>query len=154
MTADYVWLNPHLTLAWDWFGERGNLAASDPAWPKWRPSDPTSALWYEQKHLERLIAACIAHDEDQGRERTVRELLGAFCGFSGSAAQKRVLDATGLTRARLSVLRNGEGLDHPRVAKLLQTMQTASRPSVRNGLWIAGDQLTPVTRRRRRASGQ
>ena len=58
------------------------VKATDPAWPKWRPSDPTSAHWYEQKHLERLLAAYIARDEDQGRDRTVREFVAEFRGFS------------------------------------------------------------------------
>jgi hypothetical protein len=81
-------------------------------WPKWWPSDPTSAHWYERKHLERLLAAYIAHDEDQGRERTVREFVAEFRGLSGTAKQKKVLEATGLGRASLSALRNGDGVAH------------------------------------------
>jgi hypothetical protein len=126
---DFVWLNPHLTLAWKWFGEKVWIEATDPAWPKWRPSDPTSAHWYERKHLERLLAAHIAHDDDQGRERTVREFVGEFRGFAGSAAQKRILDATGLAREPLSALRNGEGLDDQCVAVLLEAMRAGSRSS-------------------------
>ena len=53
---DYTWLNPHLTLTVEWFGRSTSVAATDPSWPKWRPSDPTSAHWYQTKHLERLIA--------------------------------------------------------------------------------------------------
>ena len=104
-----MWLNPHLSLACKWFGSTAKSNATDAAWPKWRPCDPTSAHWYEQKHLERLLAAYIARDEDQGRDRTVREFVGELRGFSGSAAQKRVLDATGLARAPLSTLRNDGG---------------------------------------------
>ena len=44
---DYAWLNPHLTFTVDWFGERHvEATATDPAWAKWRPSDPTSPHWY------------------------------------------------------------------------------------------------------------
>jgi hypothetical protein len=31
--------------------------ASKPDWSKWRPSDPTSAHWYEAEQFERLVAA-------------------------------------------------------------------------------------------------
>ena len=103
------------------------IEATDPAWQKWRPSDPTSAHWYETKHLERLVAAYITHDEDQGRARTVREFVAEFRGFSGSAAQKRVLHATGLAREPLTALRNGGELDHQRAAMLLEAMNAGSR---------------------------
>jgi DNA topoisomerase VI subunit B len=33
---DYTWLNPHLSLTVDWFGEARIVAATDPAWTKWR----------------------------------------------------------------------------------------------------------------------
>ena len=54
---DFTWLNPHLTLTTDWFGERTTVEATDPAWQKWKPSDPTSPHWYKPEDLERLIAA-------------------------------------------------------------------------------------------------
>jgi hypothetical protein len=41
----FGWLNPHLTLEIDWEGERTTIIATDPAWTKWRPSDPTSPHW-------------------------------------------------------------------------------------------------------------
>ena len=43
-----------------------------------------------------------------GRDRTVRELVAEFRGLSGSAKQKAVLEATGLSRAPLSQLVNGD----------------------------------------------
>ncbi|MCH7510808.1 MAG: hypothetical protein IIB19_00415 [Chloroflexi bacterium] len=101
---DYTWLNPHLRLVTDWFGDQRTIEPTDPAWAKWGPSDPTSAHWYTPQHLERLIAGYIAHDQDNGRERTVRELVSEFRGLSGSAKQKKVLDVTGLHRAPLSDL--------------------------------------------------
>ena len=136
---DFAWLNPHLTLACRWFGETTRVKASNPSWPKWRPSDPTSAHWYEAKHLERLIAAYIARDEDHGRERTVRETVAEFRGFAGSAAQKRVLDATGLARAPLSSLRSGDRLDHQQISKLLEEMCLTSRPVKAAQLGIIGE---------------
>src|SRR5262249_26495923 len=53
---DFTWLNPHLTLVTCWFGERLTVRATDEAWATWKPSDPTSAHWYEPQHLGRLIA--------------------------------------------------------------------------------------------------
>jgi hypothetical protein len=44
---DYTWLNPHLTLTAEWFGRSKRVEATTPSWPKWRPSDPTSAHWYQ-----------------------------------------------------------------------------------------------------------
>lgn len=136
---DFVWLNPHLTLAWKWFGETTRIEATDPSWTKWRPSDPTSAHWYGAKHFERLTAAYIADDEDRGRARTVREFVAEFRGFAGSAAQKRVLDTTGFAREPLSALRNGDGLDRQRVGQLLQAMHIGSRPVKAAQLGIIGE---------------
>src|SRR5262249_46055720 len=42
IAADYTWLNPHTAITVDWFGERVAIAATDPAWTKWKPSEPTS----------------------------------------------------------------------------------------------------------------
>ena len=85
------------------------VTATASTWTKWKPSDPTSAHWYTPAHLERLLAGYIAHDEDLERDRTVRELVAEFRGLSGTAKQKAVLDATGLSRAPLSQLVKGRG---------------------------------------------
>jgi hypothetical protein len=61
---DFTFLNPHLTLSVNWHGERIIVQATDPAHPKWVPSQPTCAHWYKPEHLERLVAAYIAHDRD------------------------------------------------------------------------------------------
>ena len=128
IASDYTWLNPHLTLSLDWFGERTSIEATDPTWSKWKPSDPTSPHWYTATHLERLIAGYIAHDADGGRERTVREFVAEFRGLSGTAKQKSVLDATGLARAPLSALVNGDGFDRGKIEKLLAAMKANSAP--------------------------
>jgi DNA topoisomerase VI subunit B len=124
----YAWLNPHLSITVDWFGNLSVDEATDPAWAKWRPSDPTSPHWYTPAHLERLVAGYVAHDADRGRMRTVRELVTEFRGLTGTAKQKRVLDATGLSRAPLSALVNGNGLDPQKVGHLLATMKEHSAP--------------------------
>jgi hypothetical protein len=56
---------------------RGTSPASSGRTDKWRPSDPTSAHWYDAARLERLMAAHIARDQDRGRDpRMVREFIG------------------------------------------------------------------------------
>jgi hypothetical protein len=105
-----------------------STAATDPAWSKWKPSEPTSPHWYTTAHLERLVGAYIAHDGDDGRKRTVREFVAEFRGLAGTAKQKRVLDATGLARAPLSALIKGNGLDHGKIERLLAAMRANSAP--------------------------
>jgi len=122
----------------DWFGEQHTIEATDPTWQKWGPSDPTSAHWYTAQHLERLIAGYIAHDQDNGRERTVRELVAEFRGLSGSAKQKKVLDDTGLHRAPLSSLVLETGINTEVVVALLTAMQTHSKPVKPVALGIIG----------------
>ena len=90
----------HLSITVDWFGERSTEEASDPAWSKWKPSDPTSPHWYTAAHFERLVAGYIAHDTDRGRMHTVRELVAKFRGLHGTAKQKAILGSTGLHAPR------------------------------------------------------
>ena len=135
---DYAWLNPHLSMMIDWFGDRRTIEATDQAWEKWGPSDPTSAHWYAPQHLERLIAGYIAHDQDNGRDRTVRELVSEFRGLSGSAKQKKVLDDTSLHRAPLSQFVTGTGIDIAVVTTLLTAMQAHSKPVKPPALGIIG----------------
>jgi hypothetical protein len=58
----------------------------------------------------------------------VRELVGQFDGLTASAKQKAVLETTGLARLNLSALRNGDGLDSAKTAKLLAAMKALSKP--------------------------
>jgi DNA topoisomerase VI subunit B len=128
MALAYTVLNPHLTLATDCFGVKAASLATDPAWRKWLPSNPTSPHWYTQERFERLVCGYLAHDEAKGRVRPVREVVAEFDGLTRSGKQKAVLDATGLTRQPLSALRNGRELDHARAARLLTAMKQATVP--------------------------
>jgi DNA topoisomerase VI subunit B len=128
IASQYAWLNPHLSITVNWFGERWAETATDPAWSKWKPSDPTSPHWYTAPHFERLVAGYIAHDTDRGRMRTVRELVAEFRGLHGTAKQKAILGSTGLARAPLTALAKGKDLDHAAVASLLGLMKINSRP--------------------------
>lgn len=128
---DFTFLNPHVSLTLDWFGERLlNVAATSPAWNKWQPSDPTSPHWYQPEQFARLISAYLAHDEDAGKQRTVRELVSEFRGLATSAKQKAVLEATGLHRAPLAALITADGtnLDETLLRKILAAMQAQSKP--------------------------
>jgi hypothetical protein len=138
LADDYTFFNPHLSLTVDWFGKRTTVPASNAAWKKWLPSDPTSAHWYKPEHFERLVSAYIAHDADRGRDRTVRELVKEFHGLSGTAKQKAVLEATGLTRTNLSALVTDGRLDSAAVARLLDAMQQQSKSVKPQALGLIG----------------
>ena len=138
---DYAWINPHLSMEIEWFGERRVVRPTNPAWQKWKPSDPTSAHWYKHEHLERLIAAYITHGQDTGRVRTVRELVTEFRGLSSTAKQKAVLSATGLSREPLTAfINNSGGIDIAKVRKLITAMQAHSRPVKPQDLGIIGEE--------------
>jgi hypothetical protein len=143
LAASYPWLNPHLTLAVDGSALEGpdrvwRSEATDPAWSKWKPSDPTSVHWYTAADFERLVAAYIAHDHDRGQMRSVRELVTEFRGLSGSAKGRAILEETGLARAPLTTLANGRDLDHAKIAALLEAMQRHSKPVKPEQLGIIG----------------
>lgn len=129
IAENYCVLNPHLSLDLSWHGEVViDIQAVDPEWQKWLPSDPTSSHWYDPERFERLLAACIASDEDRGKDRTVREFVATFCGLTGTAKQKVVLSKTKLARAKLSEFRTKDGIDHDKANTLLSAMKSESKP--------------------------
>ena len=138
LADDYTHLNPHLSLEVRWFGERTRTEATDSEWRKWLPSEPTSPHWYGVEEFERLLSAYIAHDQDGGADRSVREVVKEFRGLTGTAKQKVVLDKTGLSRVNLSALVNCSGLRHDVVAGLLDTIKAQSKPVKPAALGIIG----------------
>jgi DNA topoisomerase VI subunit B len=134
----YAVLNPHLSLTVDWFGARTEISATAPQWPKWRPSDPTSPHWYTIEHLERLIAAHITDDADNGRERPLREFVAEFRGLSSSAKQKSIAAAIDMPRARLSDMWDGNQPNTAAIEALLAAMQAESRPVKPADLGVIG----------------
>jgi DNA topoisomerase VI subunit B len=126
LAEDYLCLNPHLTLSVDWSGENiiCNMATA-PDWPKWKPSDPTSAHWYTPATFERLVAAYVS--DPAHAAMSVREFISQFRGLSSTAKGKQVLAATGLARTSLASLANGK-LDSETIALLLDRMKAVSRP--------------------------
>ncbi len=152
VVEDYTWINPHLTLIMEWncpsaepedYGDDDGeaekvcqgeyasvswtIAASNPAWRKWRPSDPTSPHWYDEARLARLMAAHIAHAEDHGRPcPTIREFISEFRGLSGTAKARAICEAIGAARMPLTEF-YGDGTSC-RVSALLSEMRNQSRP--------------------------
>ena len=145
IASDFAWLNPHLALAIRWDDATRSGAASDPAWQKWRPSDPTSAHWYDRARFERYIAAHLARDEDLGRRRLVREFIAEFRGMSGSAKQKLVLEATGAARLSLAEFASsGADINHAAAGRLLAALQKHTRPPKPRDLGVIGRDHLPT----------
>jgi DNA topoisomerase VI subunit B len=138
LADDYTFLNPHMSLSVDWFGEQTTTPATTSTWAKWSPSAPTSPHWYGPEEFGRLVSAKIAHGQDHGTDQSVREFIKEFRGLTGTAKQKQVLEDTGLTRTNLSELANGHGLEHDVLAKLLASLKTHSKPVKPAALGIIG----------------
>jgi hypothetical protein len=108
LVSTYCWLNPHATLSCEWRASEAEpfrlcSKATNPNWTKWRPNQPTSPHWYNQEHLNRLIAAEIAHAEDHGVScPSVREFVGQFRGLAGSAKGKNICETIGASRQSLA----------------------------------------------------
>ena len=133
---DYACLNPHATLKIEASGQQTLYQAMAPDWKKWLTSAPTSAHWYDQKDLESLVAAHVAHD---GGNLAVRQFIGTFDGFAGSAKQKRVLDQTELARKTLADFVQDGDLDSIGIGRLLASMKELSRPIKSKKLGVIGE---------------
>jgi hypothetical protein len=104
------------------------VSATNRSWKNWLACYPTSSHWYKPvARFERLVSACLSHDADSGRERTIREFITQFDGMSGTAKQKVVLEQFGWHRASLAVLRNGDDLDRSKTTALLAAMQAQTK---------------------------
>ena len=132
--------NPHANITLDWFGTESRWKATDPAWEKWTPDRPTSPHWYELRHMERLIAAYLTHDQDAGPDRLVSDLIAEFDGLSGSQKRSKVLADVDMKRVRLSDLVLDDRLDSQRIARLLESMQKHTRPIKPARLGIIGEE--------------
>jgi len=138
LADDFTFLNPHLSLAVDWFGERTEIAATNTSLKKWMPNWPSSAHWYTPEQFEQLLAAHIVHDAGAGRQRSVGDIVKDFHGLTGSAKRKAVLDATGLARTKLADLVSNDELRSDTVACLLAAMRANSKPVPPKALGLIG----------------
>jgi hypothetical protein len=144
IVEDFAWVNPHLTLAVTW--DRGDqqqsarlsIAATDTAWCKWRPSDPTSAHWYDEARLSRLMANVIAYHEDHSEPcPTVWAFVRQFRGLSATAKARHISEVAGASRLSLADF-YGDG-DTARVGALLDEMRRQSRPVKPRDLGLIGE---------------
>jgi hypothetical protein len=107
---------------------------SSPEWSKWRPNDPAPAAWYDIESFSRLIAAEVAHDQDHGRDRTVRDFIEEFRGLVRTDTRAQILDV--VSAARMSLR---EFFTKPKsVAKLLELMKLSTKPVVAKDLGLLG----------------
>jgi len=140
LVAGFSAFNPHATIRLNWFDEVTEYAATNTAFGKWKPCQPTSAHWYEQRHIERLIGAYITHDRAAGRDRLVSEFIAEFDGLAGSLKRSRVLDACGLKRVNLSDLAVDGRFDSHRISHLLAAMKANTRPVSAKRLGVIGEE--------------
>jgi DNA topoisomerase VI subunit B len=139
LAASYGWVNPHLTLRGTFNGEVFvDVAATDPAWRKWKPRNPTSAYWYTETRLQRYLAAHVERDRDLEQHRTVREFLREFRGLSGSAIQRKVLNEVGCSHQSLAQFFGVEQVNRQGIAKLLAAMRKYTNPVAPKHLGIIG----------------
>jgi hypothetical protein len=139
LAEGYVWFNPHLTLRGSWYGEKFiDVAATEPAWTKWGPRNPTSAHWYDETRLQRYLAAHVARDRDLGRHRTVREFVAEFRGLSGTAVQRKVLEEVGCSHQSLAQFFGADQVNRKGIAKLLASMRKHTRPVAAKHLGVIG----------------
>jgi DNA topoisomerase VI subunit B len=139
LLASYVWFNPHLTVRGTWSGRKFiDVTATDPAWKKWRPRDPTSPHWYDEQRLQRYLAAHVARDRNLGQSHTVREFITEFRGLTGTALQRRILAEVGCSHQSLASFFGAERVNREGIAKLLAAMQKHSRPVAPQHLGIIG----------------
>jgi DNA topoisomerase VI subunit B len=138
IAENYVFMNPHLTLSLNWFGEPKNITAMKNNWPKWTPSNPLSPHWYDIQYLSHLIERYISHDRKHGKDRTIRKFIAEFRGLSSTLKQKRVLRKAGLERMNLSALVDKNRIDANKIHTLLSAMQNNSKPVTPNNLGVIG----------------
>ena len=135
---DYSLFNPHANLVLQQDRHEPRFPATNASFTKWRPSDPTSAHWYNLERLENLIASYVAAEGDGVRARTVREFVSEFRGLSGTAKQKKVTAGLGLSRAYLHDLVDDGRLDREVLGQLLEEMQGSSKAVKPEALGILG----------------
>ena len=133
LADSFCWINPHLTMTVDWFGERSTTNRTVDSWKKWGPSNPTDPHWYSLETFKRLIAANISHDT-----KTVRELVTEFRGLSSSAKARKVLESSGLARVDLVDLVEDHKFNQEKIVKLLAAMKEHTKPVKPKSLGVIG----------------
>jgi hypothetical protein len=131
-------VNPHLTLS---LTAPGGLSferkATEPEWTKWKPTDPTSAHWYDLASLKTLIAAEIYKaNRDRSPQRPVRDFIADFRGLASTVKRSRICEAINASRASLDAFyKRGDTA----VRRLLALMQMESKPVKARDLGVLGE---------------
>jgi DNA topoisomerase VI subunit B len=141
LIADLSAFNPHASFKLVCLDKTFEYPASDPAWSKWKASQPTSAHWHRNQDFAALIAAEIK----EGNHKTIRDFIGDFDGLSGTQRRKEVLDVAKISDIHLSDLVLDGGVDPHKAGRLLKAMQETSRPVNPKRLGLLGkEHLTSV----------
>jgi len=141
LAESYAWVNPHLTLRGTFNGGIFvDVAATDLAWKKWKPRNPTSAHWYNETRLQRYLAAHVARDRELGQHRTAREFIREFRGLSGTAVQRKVLEEVGCSHQSLAKFFGVEKVNRKGIAKLLAAMRKYTKPVAPKHLGVIGSE--------------
>ena len=131
-------VNPHLTLS---LTAPGGLSferkATEPEWTKWKPTDPTSAHWYDLASLKTLIAAEIYKaNRDRSPQRPVRDFIADFRGLASTVKRSQICEAINASRASLDAFyKRGDTA----VRRLLALMQMESKPVKARDLGVLGE---------------
>ena len=140
LVSRYRWFNPHLTLSFDWQDEHHfDCQADNPEWVKWRPSDHTSAHWYDHERFTALATAYVNADRQNGAQRTVRDFVREFRGLSSTVKAGEILNDLSLARLTLNqALVVEDSIDEELTGRLLAAMQAASTPVKPRQLGVIG----------------
>jgi hypothetical protein len=127
----FGWLNPHVSLSFDAsrIAEPGDGLCehepTEPEWTKWKPTDATSAHWYDLDALKDLIAAEVHKANRSGEtQRTVADFVAEFRGLAGTGKRRDICAAVEAGRERLDTF-FARGDDA--IRRLLDAMKGASQ---------------------------
>jgi DNA topoisomerase VI subunit B len=124
----YALVNPHATIGYlEDSADPAETAFYKPTagdgWRKPLPTDPTSAWWYDEAALARLVFAHIGQTRRGGGDLPLGAFVRGFAGLTSTAKAKTVC-------AKLPTVRRLSDFeaDPDAIATLLAAMQAASRP--------------------------
>ena len=132
LVESYAAFNPHASFTLN----DKIYKATNPTWPKWKPSNPTSPHWYTDEELRNLAGAYIHSEQNGGKSKTVREFVSEFRGISSTAKQKVVTqEFEGLY---LHDLVKGDDIDMKKLTKLHNAMMAISNQPKPSALGTIG----------------
>ena len=110
--------------------------ATDQGWQKWKPTDPTSAHWYDLGSLKTLIAAEVNWAQRGNLpQRPVRDFIADFRGLAGTGKRRQICEAISASRKSLDTyFYRGDDA----VNRLLKEMNSASKSVKPRDLGVIG----------------